>query len=692
MALVQPTVISSEALGADIYSSQQQALNLRLRLDVDDALGAVKGMHRNLDELLSDWQARWRAAKQHTAKGMALLDAELVCVETQGCTADDVTASARLQLDPEFHARYNKYGAYVLKAPAPTNPEAREQQRAEQEAEDAYLGSDDDDDDDDGQAAAAGASAAIIAALLDELHSAETRLSRRMVIRAQLDDTHWARFPLAAAPLPDAPEDAASGHTSPAASRASSKMSVRPSKNSKLLVAPRLVAELHAVNRLELADPLILVRAELAKNHRGLAALEAQVRLTLDERDACLRAENISAAELRAATISDTFSGILEQVLLRCEMVDAAEGDLRDYHAELARSKAVEQTAELLANDTVNLLRKAEEDIDELAKWREGDCKATAEAAKAAAAAAAELRAKMDRNEAEQRAAWEEIARQQGKLAHLNGAHAGLVEQQAADVQAERERAKQADAVTAAHERQKATLDAVKQNLDQALKFTDASKAFASAAYGGIAEKDWPTQLKDIRVEECVRYFEAYCRYVLFTTEMIHRRTQRLDNVKRMHRSVQFQVEHAAATLDTELPAYREQATRLAGQETALQAGLDALVAEAASAAAQWAAVEEVLEALEVEFDPPTLLVQQLQRDLMASHVTAVDALTHSEQKLLDQEKRHVRNMQNLCTVTKGHLDERQATRASARRPDAPMAAAGSPSSAAKMLEYERDE
>eukprot|EP00388_Colpodella_angusta_P000628 GDKJ01002203.1.p1 GENE.GDKJ01002203.1~~GDKJ01002203.1.p1 ORF type:complete len:125 (+),score=14.43 GDKJ01002203.1:1-375(+) len=90
-----------------------------------------------------------------------------------------------------------------------------------------------------------------------------------------------------------------------------------------------------------------------------------------------------------------------------------------------------------------------------------------------------------------------------------------------------------------------------------------------------------------------------------------------------------------------------------------------------------WDEVETFLDEKQVEIErPPSLAVQELQRDMLKNHIEAVDVLANTEQKLLDKEKAYVRKMHNACVAAKEVLQERKNRLPSSASPS-PLSPAG---------------
>jgi len=434
-----------------------------------------------------------------------------------------------------------------------------------------------------------------------------------------------------------------------------------------------LVSKLFDVSTLEHADPLVVLRAELASSMKHLSAMEAELGQHTEERAAALRNENVVAAEQRTSTILKLLTDILAEVAARRQTAAAAGGEVDAHASAVSQAKStMPESLEALHSAQVALADKCAADRQRLVGHRQ----LFEEKHQAASAAfhqnLSSFRADLDANNVAQKAVWDEVFKALAKLDVLRQQRAEKLVSRVAAVQAETHRVAVHNATEEAIAQAVRRCDSVEQTARRAASMASATRAYMEEAFRHVEHRKWAEKQQTAMLEESIRFYESYKRFSQLTGELIHRGEQRLENTKRLVRSVEFQVKLATESLDTELPAYREQLQRAQKTQAELHARLAEYRAAEERERLQWQEVETVLEKHDVDFDPPELLVQQLQRDLLEAHLTAVDELTNEEQKLLDHEKRQVRTMHNLCDATKANLEERKAARIAAHAHRAP--------------------
>lgn len=423
------------------------------------------------------------------------------------------------------------------------------------------------------------------------------------------------------------------------------------------------VMDLHEFHH---ADPLALLKADLAKSFNVVAGLEAQVAQTSEERDACLRTEDIGGAEQRSQQLLGQLAKIIGVVGDRHAKAVETEADVQEFRQNFAALR------ESMENE------KLGQELRELRATADADAASVRQATEALEAEqraheqaytqrTTSFREKLKENTHAQNDAWERITAAVEQLKTLTGERDVLIDEHCRDTVAERQRAKKSDDLIFAMQRRLEELERLAKHVGSGLEFLRVADDYAKTVVEAIEQRDAPGKLRKIEIDERLRYYDIYKRYALFAAGAELRKEQRLENVRRLVRATEFQVANATHAMDTDLPLYKQQLETLRTTENNLLVQVGELRAEIEAQALKWQPVQALLEECDVEVEPPQLLVQELRRDLMRNHVEAMDVLTNNEQKLLDSEKAQVRKIQNACEATKAVLDERRQTRKNAK-------------------------
>jgi hypothetical protein len=282
---------------------------------------------------------------------------------------------------------------------------------------------------------------------------------------------------------------------------------------------------------------------------------------------------------------------------------------------------------------------------------------------------------------AEEAEVWAQMQALVGRLEGIQARREDLVAARLKETETDRIRGATAAAKSQVHREHARLLDAIRSNLRGASELAGTITDSTVRSFAAIERRQWPRKQNDAVVKECARYHDAYLRYVMFAGELVHRAEHRRANVSRLLRGVDFQVKSAAEVLDGDLPLYREQQRRYGQAIEAVDGRLGRYRESMQAQDMQWRPIEACLDDNDVEFQPPELALQELQRDLTKDHCAAVDDLANEEQKLVDHEKRQVRNMANLCDATKANIAEKRLTKSSAKKNPS-----GSPSAAAHAI------
>jgi hypothetical protein len=199
----------------------------------------------------------------------------------------------------------------------------------------------------------------------------------------------------------------------------------------------------------------------------------------------------------------------------------------------------------------------------------------------------------------------------------------------------------------------------ISANVANCLEAVSNFSAYIGKAETFVSQAEAPATLEKMQTEEAIRCYNLYRNYTIKSNTILFRREQRLENIRRLLRSTQFQLSTALETMDSDITIYREQVRSLTVTEEQLSQLVHSLQGEVAEQQEHWAPVAEFLEQRRKYVDPPALIAQELRRDLMSAHVNAVDELTNNEQKMLDNEKAAVRKIFNAVEAAKETYKEK---------------------------------
>lgn len=423
----------------------------------------------------------------------------------------------------------------------------------------------------------------------------------------------------------------------------------------------RSVEGIFEMHDLQHADPLALLRAEFTRSLHNISVMEAQLSQTLEERENCVRSEDVRGAEERTAEAVSMMKQIITAAYARHRDAMIAEGDVDQYNENVRATKddvgnrlaTVHQQNTQVKNTAANdlqLLHNFMESIEEDSRDKSDQYQQRSNKFKVA----------LQENTKNTSILWEQVIQTLQQLAGLGVARGELVSSHMQDTTQEYLRRQHLVELETAAARRKDELTRVVQNASSALDYCAGAQQYLEQANDYVLKMQFPSKLTKIQNEEGLRSYDIYRRYVLLASSVFLRKEQRLENVRRLLRSTEFQIANAVDTFDTDLPLYRKQLGILNTTELQLSNDAQRLSDELEEEAAKWFSIENFLEERRVDFDPPTLLVQELKRDLLVSHVEAVDELTNKEQKLLDGEKANIRKMLNAVEAAKEAFRDRK--------------------------------
>lgn len=414
------------------------------------------------------------------------------------------------------------------------------------------------------------------------------------------------------------------------------------------------------IHDLQHADPLALLKAEFTRSMHQLAIMEAQLTQLQEEKEACTRSEDVKGAEERSLEAIQLMRNIISSTYLRHRDSVAAEEDVSQFkeNVRCAKDAALQRIGDATQQNS-DIKANAANDSQLLDAFLEQFEAESQEKAAAYAQRTSKFKAAVGDNTKQQIAVWDALLQAVQQLNVLAQAREEIVVAHTADTVQERQRLQHQAEVLAAAAQRKQELDAILVNAARALEYTGQAQQYVQKAEEAIVRSQYSEKLYRLQIEEALRAHDIYKRYAVASNSVLFRRDQRLENVRRLLRSTEFQIANALETLDTELPVYRSQLASLNATEVYLSNAVSELSAEIAEEQEKWSAMEAFLDATRVDFDPPSLLVQELKRDMMQHHVEAVDELTNKEQKLLDNEKASVRKMMTAVETAKEAFRDR---------------------------------
>ena len=442
---------------------------------------------------------------------------------------------------------------------------------------------------------------------------------------------------------------------------ASAVRTLFPTESYNLL---KTIVDAHEFN---LVDPLALLKSELAASYPTLCAMEAQLSQTIDERDSCLRNEDISGAHSRTAAGLQLMENIIESVHQRVDRSRLASNETSqfkrnysDFVSKLQLEGATKHVRELSAAVAF--------DVQSLQQF----ISASSEKASASQASfesnTKTFRGKLEANSHAQVQIWEQVMALLEKLHPLIEERSAIIVAHTEETKAEQCRKVSQQKYEEACSRHAGVLDRLRKVVSTAGEFVHLAEESVRTVTANIEKSGFDAKAAEIQKVECLRFYDIFKRYMLFAGEAAIRKEQRLEDVQRMLRSTEFQVRHAMETLDTELPRHKENLGKLHNLESELVKTQEQLKQRINQFESMWQPIEHRLDAeWDVQVDPPSLLLQRLQRDLKRWHVEAIDELTTSEQKLLDEEKANARKLFNAYDAACATVEEKKHTRQTAR-------------------------
>jgi hypothetical protein len=642
--------------GLDYYPSQQPGINATLERLVLDAQMALQGMQpiaaRNISNLEREWLMAVDEVKRAMATYTETFSAVIVPTATRASVAKEAESKIPLDVldlyDPQA-ATASSSGAPAtlttpIKAPSPnaadlSSPAQAAAAEAAAELAAAEAGESATTETTAGASSAANTSrpaAAVISAssapstaphalaaefesLLRELRTASTtrtlRVSRREDVRGQL-----STFAQKLMPLGDSD------------------------------VTGLSIAHLQHQD----ADPLSVLRAELTKSHAQIAAIEAQLAACLDARDAHIEAERIPEAEERTRAAIDHYRLLLQLVLARQSLAREAAADVSEFEAKTAELRQRIDRVVGAREEQIGRVEHASTDGEAVHAVLSDTMAEDETARQRHALQVAQLRQAAEANRSQQQRLWAEILNTLKALQPLVEQGDDINAQWRKAVEEEDMRRQDAAHKMRTCEGHEAQLHTVATTSRAASDALSHAVTFMEDSHRAIERRDHPGRRMRAEVDEYIRFYDVFCRYLAFTQECIVRKEIGLANARRMQRSVQFQADQAGQTFDTNLPLYREQSAQLAAQIASLEGDIAAFQQQTDADTLWWSQdVEPRLLASDVAFEPPSLRANELRRDMLKVQVDAVDALTQNEQRRLDEEKRTVRSIRTLCAAAR---------------------------------------
>ena len=415
-------------------------------------------------------------------------------------------------------------------------------------------------------------------------------------------------------------------------------------------------------------NPLALLSAELAKSEQILSGADTAIAALQDERIALINNQCIKEAEEKTTAIVDSLDEVVRLSYSRFHQARLAAVDVEEFE---------DHVAQVVASTSENS-SAAKKELNDLRKQSEGDSRKLADFQKKFDEEHNTLRSRfkevgdafrvdMQKNTDDEIDCWAIIQQQLNRLELLHNDRVRAVGGWMSAVERDREREFRYKEMSAALSDRSKALAALAAHTTEAVAYVDSIKALTASAASSAKRKDFPNRLLGKQKEEGVRFAVAFKRYSLFAARILFTKEQRLENVQRLARATEFQIQTASETLDADAPKYKMQLREMSEVGEALREATTRLSSQMDAGNPLWDEVDGFLDANNVDVDDVPLLVQELQRDLLRSHLAAVHSAVTGEQKLLDHEKAHVRKIANACSAAKDAIDNRRAERGGGR-------------------------
>lgn len=648
----------------DIYTIQCQPRNEELQAAVKESCGAIYPLQQELKGIMAEWQARWNSWAENNAKQFRTFDEELTYYSKNPYAEAELDESYACFFKSDWLEQYLRRIKAVQKA-----SEEEKAKEAQKEAE-------------------------AKARRFEGLSEEEAEMLRKEM-EAIAEEAEENQPPLS--PNSHKKMTASNNRRISFAGLHEdlSRLFFGPVKRSNVTKAVADVNETlfpfegHTLVDLTMqthdngqADPLSLLRAEFSKSLAVVAANETQLTTMGDERDGFITQERVAEAEAKTRDMVDLYTDTLHIVYSRFRQAITAGVDVGEFvdhvsgvalgvdtHGKNARQEA-EETKE-----------KGQQDLASLREFLKKTRETSRQARELFESRREDSNNKIKNNTSAQQHAWATILGELQRLKELCVEREELIGDRMLATEKEQERLRHTSEVEEMCLAREDDLLALLDNAKQALEYVDSVGKLSEFVQTSVKEKSFPEKLLKYQIEEGLRFADVYKRYALFAGRALFLRQQRLENIRRLVRATEFQIQSAAETLDADLPSYRSQLVAYKGTEEALKSESAGLSEQMAKEAGLWDEVETFLDEQRVIVEaPPSLAVQELQRDLMKSHVAAVDVLASTEQRLLDSDKAHVRRMNNACVAAKEVIQEKHRHRSTIAAAAANNASGASPS------------
>jgi hypothetical protein len=434
------------------YSVDQVTINAELHQVVADAMNAVSGLRLNFSEEVKALKDATEAAVKRSVDALTAFEREIKPGHPIVTSNVELATSAQLELQPPFLDTYTTSNDHVqasiqrsietfraLQASPQGSPSVSQVLPGKEPVDAASQSS---VQPPPGGAVREGSPTSVVGAciapILAELRSDRTRVSRRAELTAEL--RRWRAEVL---PLGDAGCCDAVGTTV----------------------------------ELELADPLRVLRAELAKDAQALAALDAELHKTSEERNAALRAEDVAAVESYSQTAVEQYIDMLGRTRARVKLATDAAHDVEEFAGEVAAVQAKANAAlHETQSNTAELKRSVNADLDRLSAWHDDLREAANKDHTAFKERTATSAKDMGRCEHEERDLWAQLQAIVTKLETVHQRKVELVQQRMGDVEAQRIRQATYAARTQAFVDHANTLDAVRNTVKGAEEMAAGSR------------------------------------------------------------------------------------------------------------------------------------------------------------------------------------------------------------------------
>ena len=209
-----------------------------------------------------------------------------------------------------------------------------------------------------------------------------------------------------------------------------------------------------------------------------------------------------------------------------------------------------------------------------------------------------------------------------------------------------------------------ARLEATKETLDTAQRFTDDVAHYAQLMTSMTEKKDVEEEAIQLRIKEQKAYLTMYGKFKTDVDELSHRKETRVLAANRMARHLELEIREAATTLDPNKKRYEADHEELQAEVAKLAEQLSALAQRSQQQQQLWQPTEEQLEEDGVDFDPPDIVAERKRCERKADALNAARGFVSAEQETVDRDTMSLRKLKTSAAVAQDGLARRRDAKA----------------------------